>query len=36
MQNMRKNRVEDGSYGNQCDECSKGQALHEHLGSWTS
>ncbi|CAK9011072.1 Hypothetical protein SCF082_LOCUS10936, partial [Durusdinium trenchii] len=24
MQNMRKNRVEDGSYGNQCDECSKG------------
>lgn len=24
MQNMRKNRMDDGSYGNQCDECSQG------------
>ena len=24
MQDMRKNRVDDGSYGNQCDECAQG------------
>ena len=25
MQDMRKNRMDDGSYGNQCDECAQGE-----------
>ncbi|CAE7354417.1 unnamed protein product, partial [Symbiodinium sp. CCMP2456] len=34
MQNMRKNRVDDGSYGNQCGECAQGIYVDCFVTDW--
>ena len=34
MQQMRQNRVDDGSYGNQCTECSQGVYLNCFVTDW--